>query len=163
MSISSDFATAADAVSSAAAAASSAASAASSAIAVASSALAAASSAVSAAVSANSGFQFNNFSNGYFAWYLGGNNNTSQDEKGLLAIQLDLVGFLAILGEGSILANSEVAALSWFTFLPRIMPAPQALLRPSRATKLASQAGHTTAVASGNTRNYLNYVSQVVV
>jgi len=147
----------------AAAAASSAAEAASSAIAAASSAAAAASSAVAAAISASSGFQFTNFSSGYFAWYLGGNNNTSQGENGLLAIQLDLVGFLAILGEGSILANSEVASLSWFTFLPRIMPAPQALLRPSRATKLASHTGHSTAVASGNTRNYLNYVSQVVV
>jgi len=147
----------------AAAAASEAADAASSAVAAASSAIAAASSAAAAALSANSGFQFTNFSNGYFAWYLGGNNNTTQGENGLLAIQLDLVGFLAILGEGSILANAEVASLSWFTFLPRIMPAPQALLRPSRATKLASHPGYTTAVASGNTRHYLNYVSQVVV
>jgi hypothetical protein len=146
-----------------AAAVSSAVDAASSAVAAASSAVDAASSAVAAAAAANTGFQFTNFSSGYFAWYLGGNNNTSQDERGILAIQLDLVGFLAILGEGSILANSEVAALSWFTFLPRLMPAPQALLRPSRSNKLASHTGYTTAVASGNTRNYLNHVSQVVV
>jgi hypothetical protein len=149
--------------SAAAAAVSSAVDAASSAVDAASSAVSAASAAIAAASSANSGFQFTNFSDGYFAWYLGGNNNTSQDERGILAIQLDLVGFLAILGEGSILANSEVAALSWFTFLPRLMPAPQALLRPSRATKLTSHTGYTTAVASGNTRSYLNHVSQVVV
>jgi hypothetical protein len=149
--------------SAAAAAASSAVAAASSAVAAASSAIAAASSAVAAVSSVNSGFQFSNFTDGYFAWYLGGNNNTTQNERGVLAIQLDLVGFLAILGEGSILANSEVAALSWFTFLPRLIPAPQALLRPSRPTKLASHTGYTTAVASGNTRNYLNHVSQVVV
>jgi hypothetical protein len=49
--------------------------------------------------------------------------------------RLDIVGFLAILGEGSVLANAQVATLSKMTFLPRLLPAPQALMRPSEGVR----------------------------
>jgi hypothetical protein len=90
---------------------------------------------------------------GYFGWIHGG----------ISEIQLDIVGFLAVLGEGSTLANSQVAALSSVTFLPRLLPAPQALLRPSRANKLEPHTGYTTAVRAGNYRGYINHVGHVVV
>jgi hypothetical protein len=79
------------------------------------------------------------------------------------SLQLDIVGFLAILGEGSILSTSGVATLSSWIFLPRLLPAPQALLRPSRPTKLESVSGIVTGVYSGNIRHYVNAIGNVVV
>ena len=81
----------------------------------------------------------------------------------LTGLQLDVAGFLAILGEGSILANAQVAALSPIIFLPRLMPAPQALMMPSRPTKLEPAVGYTTGVQSGNHRDYINHVGHVLV
>jgi hypothetical protein len=78
-------------------------------------------------------------------------------------IQFDTAGFLAILGEGSVMANSQVASLSRIMFLPRLLPAPQALMVPSRPTKLEPSAGSTTGVNSGNHRDYINHVGHVLV
>jgi hypothetical protein len=77
--------------------------------------------------------------------------------------QLDIAGFLAILGEGSVLANYQVASLSPVVFLPRLLPAPQALMMPSRPSKLEPAVGYTTGVDSGNHRDYINYVGHVLV
>jgi len=77
--------------------------------------------------------------------------------------QLDIAGFLAILGEGSVLANYQVASLSPAIFLPRLLPAPQALMMPSRPSKLEPAIGYTTGVESGNHRDYINYVGHVLV
>lgn len=76
--------------------------------------------------------------------------------------QLDIVGFLAILGEGSVLANAQVATLSKWMYLPRLLPAPQALLRPSRPEKLDSAPGHVTGVYSGNHRDYIQHIGNIV-
>jgi hypothetical protein len=78
-------------------------------------------------------------------------------------IQFDTAGFLAILGEGSVMANAQVASLSRITFLPRLLPAPQALMVPSRPTKLEQAPGSTTGVESGNHRDYINHVGNVLV
>ena len=43
---------------------------------------------------------------------------------------------LAILGEASVLANAQVSALSLFFLLPRLVPAPQALIRTTRPERL---------------------------
>ena len=77
--------------------------------------------------------------------------------------QLDIAGFLAILGEGCVLANAQVASLSSITFLPRLLPAPQALMMPSRPLKLEPIIGYTTGVESGNHRDYINHVGNVLV
>src|ERR1700761_3221963 len=77
--------------------------------------------------------------------------------------QLDIAGFLAILGEGSVLANAQVASLSPIMFLPRLLPAPQALMMPSRPSKLEPAIGCTTGVESGNHRDYINYIGHVLV
>ena len=77
--------------------------------------------------------------------------------------QLDIVGFLAILGEGSVLVNAQVATLSKITFLPRLLPAPQALMKPSRPSVLQTANGYATAVYSGNHRDYVNHVGHVLV
>jgi len=90
---------------------------------------------------------------GFFGWINGG----------ISQIQLDIVGFLAVLGEGSTLANAQVASLSRVTFLPRLLPAPQALLRPTRPNKLEPHLGSCTAVLAGNHRSYINHIGHVVV
>ncbi|OCK79367.1 hypothetical protein K432DRAFT_330280 [Lepidopterella palustris CBS 459.81] len=77
-------------------------------------------------------------------------------------IQLDIVGFLAILGEGSVLVNAQVATLSKWIFLPRLIPAPQALLRPSRPSKLEPFPGRVTGVYSGNDRHSINHIGDIV-
>ena len=78
-------------------------------------------------------------------------------------LQLDIVGFLAILGEGSVLINAQVSSLSRIVFLPRILPAPQALLRPSRPSQLDPSAGFVTGAYSGNYRPSLNHVGNVAM
>lgn len=78
-------------------------------------------------------------------------------------LQLDIVGFLAVLGEGSVLANAQVATLSRLVFIPRLLPAPQALLRPSRPVKLEPEIGTVIGVYSGNKRDYVNSIGHLVL
>ncbi|KAF2104410.1 hypothetical protein NA57DRAFT_62958 [Rhizodiscina lignyota] len=78
-------------------------------------------------------------------------------------LQLDIVGFLAILGEGSVTANIQVSTLSKLIFLPRLLPAPQVFLRPSRDTQLERNAGNVTGVFSGNDKDYVHYIGHVVL
>ncbi|KAF2705921.1 hypothetical protein K504DRAFT_460003 [Pleomassaria siparia CBS 279.74] len=88
-----------------------------------------------------------------------------QDQNGetsLQELQLDIVGFLAILGEGSVLANAQVSTLSKWIFLPRLIPAPQAMMRPTRPDKLEPVPGQVTGVFSGNDRGSINHIGNIV-
>lgn len=86
-------------------------------------------------------------------WHSGGFDN----------FQLDIVGFLAVLGEGSVLANSQVSALSPLFYLPRIIPAPQALLPPTRPRTLPSTPASVTGVFSGNTKDRVYHVANILL
>jgi len=77
--------------------------------------------------------------------------------------QLDIVGFLAVLGEGSILSIAQVSALSRLFYLPRLLPAPQALLRTTRPKSLPSTNASVTAVYSGNYKDHLHHVAHVLL
>lgn len=44
--------------------------------------------------------------------------------------QLDIVGFLAVLGEGSVTANYQVSALSRLFYLPRLIPGVYSVYNP---------------------------------
>ncbi|RMY93596.1 hypothetical protein D0864_05670 [Hortaea werneckii] len=77
--------------------------------------------------------------------------------------QLDIVGFLAILGEGAVAANAQVAALSRLFYLPRLIPAPQALLWPSRPSKLPPTTAVVTGVYSGNSKEHIHHVAHVLL
>ena len=77
--------------------------------------------------------------------------------------QLDIVGFLAIMGEGAVLANAQVAALSRLFYLPRLIPAPQALIRTSRPTALEPTQGKVTGVHSGNVKDHIHHVAHVLL
>ncbi|EDU48837.1 hypothetical protein PtrSN002B_002027 [Pyrenophora tritici-repentis] len=87
----------------------------------------------------------------------GQNGTTSLDE-----LQLDIVGFLAILGEGSVLANAQVSTLSKWIFLPRLIPAPQAMMRPTRPNRLEPFPGYVTGIVSGNHRDSINHIGNIV-
>jgi hypothetical protein len=87
------------------------------------------------------------------------------DENGTITLQnlqLDIVGFLAILGEGSVLANAQVSTLSKWIFLPRLIPAPQALMRPTRPLVLEPVPGSVSGIFSGNFRDNINHIGNIV-
>lgn len=77
--------------------------------------------------------------------------------------QLDIVGFLAVLGEGSVLANAQVSALSRLFYLPRLLPAPQALMKPSRPTTLPPTTAKVTGVYSGNVKDHVHHVANILL
>ena len=76
-------------------------------------------------------------------------------------LELDIVGFLAVLGEGAVLATSQVSFLTWVCYVPRVMPAPQALLPPNRPVELPSTRAWVTGVFNGNHKDHLYYVGKI--
>ena len=76
-------------------------------------------------------------------------------------LQLDIVGFLALLGEGGVLATSQVSFLTWLCYVPRLLPAPQALLPPNRPCELPKARASVTGVFNGNTKDHLYYLARV--
>ncbi|KAB8255452.1 hypothetical protein BDV32DRAFT_112331 [Aspergillus pseudonomiae] len=76
---------------------------------------------------------------------------------------LDIVGFLAILGEGSVSVNYQVSTLSAFTFLPRLLPAPQAFMRPSRPLRLDDVPGTVLGIRSGNCRPHVCRIPHIIL
>ncbi|KAK0283531.1 hypothetical protein LTR35_001934 [Friedmanniomyces endolithicus] len=80
------------------------------------------------------------------------------------SFQLDIVGFLAILGEGSVTANAQISALSSLSLLPRLMPAPQALLLPTRPATLEPTTKATVSgVFNGNGKDHVYHVAGILL
>lgn len=77
-------------------------------------------------------------------------------------LRLDIVGFLAILGEGSIATNAQNCSASKFSFLPRLLPAPQAFMRPERPASLPTAPATIVGVWSGNVRQQVGYFADVL-
>ena len=77
-------------------------------------------------------------------------------------LKLDLVGIVAILGEASVLRTSQISALSWHHTFPRLMPAPQALLKHAREQRLPTQEGAVVGAYSGKVKYELNFFCQVL-
>jgi hypothetical protein len=82
-------------------------------------------------------------------------------------LRLDIVGIIAILGDGGVTRNAQVSALSWYNSIPRLLPAPQALLKQERDRRLPTQSGTVVGVyggnvATGNVRNDLNFFTCVL-
>ncbi|KFY12575.1 hypothetical protein V491_06728, partial [Pseudogymnoascus sp. VKM F-3775] len=50
--------------------------------------------------------------------------------------RLDIVSLLAVIGESSMAEHSQPMTASWIACLPRIIPAPQVLLKPTRPTRM---------------------------
>ena len=69
---------------------------------------------------------------------------------------------LAILGEASVKANAQVSTLSRFSLLPRLLPAPQALIRTSRPESLKPDTGKVIGARSGGIRDFVNHIAHLV-
>ena len=105
----------------------------------------------------------------------GGNANTTISDPGrndwkilwgngpFDSFQLDIVGFLAVLGEASVSANYQVSALSRLFYLPRLIPAPQALLPSRRPTELPTKVAWVTGVKSGNMKEHIHHVASILL
>ncbi|KAK5736035.1 hypothetical protein LTR17_007706 [Elasticomyces elasticus] len=78
-------------------------------------------------------------------------------DGGLANLQLDVVGFLAILGEDAVKRTSRLASLSKVFWLPRLLPAPHSLLYVERPERLDTIKAQVTAVYSGMHRDYLSH------
>ncbi|OAG39587.1 hypothetical protein AYO21_06231 [Fonsecaea monophora] len=77
-------------------------------------------------------------------------------------LQLDIVGIIAVLGEGSITRNAQATSLSWWSTLPRLMPAPHALLEHERKYRLPTAPGIVTGAYSGMMKRELNFFAQLL-
>lgn len=60
------------------------------------------------------------------------------------------------------LANSQVSSLSLFFLLPRLLPAPQALIRSIRPESLATSTGKVLGAHSGGTKDHVSYVANLL-
>ena len=77
--------------------------------------------------------------------------------------RLDIVGFLAILGEASLEPIAQTITLSKFVYLPRIIPAPQVFIRPQRPEKLETNAkAKVIGIHSGNTGETIHHVAHAL-
>lgn len=79
------------------------------------------------------------------------------------SFQLDIVGFLAILGEGSLEPIAQVATLSYLIYLPRLIPAPQTFLKTQRPEKLETTSNaKVVGVHSGNASEDIHHVAHAL-
>lgn len=95
-------------------------------------------------------------------WLDDGGGSSQNASSGFHTLQLDIVGFLAILGEASVKANAQVSTLSKFSLLPRLLPAPQALIRTSRPERLKPDNGKVIGARSGGIRDFINHIAHLV-
>ncbi|OAP57566.1 hypothetical protein AYL99_08304 [Fonsecaea erecta] len=77
-------------------------------------------------------------------------------------LKLDIVGIIAVLGEGSITRNAQVTSLSWWSTIPRLMPAPHALLEPERKYRLPTAPGIVAGAYSGLVKREVNFFAQLL-
>lgn len=82
--------------------------------------------------------------------------------KDFSSLHLDIVGIVAILGEGSTSRNAQASGLSWFHILPRLYPAPQALMKHHQDRRLPTQPGIVVGALSGRVKNELNFFTQML-
>ena len=71
------------------------------------------------------------------------------EDEGPAGWRLDVVTLLAVIGESSIADHAQTITASMMCLLPRIIPAPQALLKPSRPLRLPEFQAKMTGVYSG--------------
>ncbi|CAG9977985.1 unnamed protein product [Clonostachys byssicola] len=76
--------------------------------------------------------------------------------------KLDAVGLLAVIGETTTETCVEPMTASYLCLLPRLIPAPQALIRPNRRIALASVSASIVGVYSGTTMSQLSYISNQI-
>ena len=88
-------------------------------------------------------------------WFPAGENNSP-------GWRLDIVSLLAVIGESSMESHSQALTSSWTCILPRIIPAPQALLKPSRPTRMPQVNSAVVGVHNGTLLPSLNYFPNII-
>ncbi|CAJ2504986.1 Uu.00g123800.m01.CDS01 [Anthostomella pinea] len=76
--------------------------------------------------------------------------------------RLDVVTLLAVIGEGSIAEHAQTITASVFCLLPRIIPAPQALVKPSRPVRLPETTAKMTGVYSGVVLDTVGFFANII-
>jgi hypothetical protein len=76
--------------------------------------------------------------------------------------RLDIVSLLAVIGESSMEEHSQALTSSWTCMLPRIIPAPQALLKPQRPTRMPETNAVVVGVHNGMMFSTLNYFPNIL-
>lgn len=89
------------------------------------------------------------------SWFPSGRNSES-------GWKLDIVSLLAVIGESSMDSHIQVLTSSWYCILPRIIPAPQALLKPTRPTRLPQINAAVVGVHNGTLVSTLNYFPEIL-
>ncbi|KIW35171.1 uncharacterized protein PV07_01885 [Cladophialophora immunda] len=77
-------------------------------------------------------------------------------------LQLDIVGIIAVLGEGSITRNAQVTSLSWWSTIPRLMPAPHALFEHERKYRLPTAPGTVAGAYNGMVKKEIDFFAQLL-
>ena len=76
--------------------------------------------------------------------------------------RLDIVSLLAVIGESSMAEHSQAMTSSWTCLLPRIIPAPQALLKPLRPSRMPQVSAFVVGVHNGTFIQTLNYFPNII-
>ncbi|RYP45838.1 hypothetical protein DL768_007864 [Monosporascus sp. mg162] len=83
-------------------------------------------------------------------------------DEGPMGWRLDVVTLLAVIGESSIADHAQTITASMMCLLPRIIPAPQALLKPSRPLRLPEVHAKMTGVYSGVTLDTVGFFANIL-
>lgn len=92
---------------------------------------------------------------GALAWFPFGQN----DSPGW---RLDVVTLLAVIGENSMAEHSQAITASFLCMLPRILPAPQALLKPSRPGRMPEVTAKMCGVYSGFVLDSVGFFANII-
>jgi hypothetical protein len=76
--------------------------------------------------------------------------------------RLDVVTLLAVIGESSIADHSQAITASVLCLLPRIIPAPQALLKGTRPARMPETAAKMTGVYSGVSLDSVGFFANII-
>lgn len=88
-------------------------------------------------------------------WFPSGQNDTP-------GWRLDIVSLLAVIGESSMAEHAQALTASWMCCLPRIIPAPQVLLKPTRPTRMPQVNAAVVGVKNGTLVPTLNYFPNII-
>ncbi|QSZ30752.1 hypothetical protein DSL72_000310 [Monilinia vaccinii-corymbosi] len=76
--------------------------------------------------------------------------------------RLDIVSLLAVIGESAMAEHSQSMTSSWMCMLPRIIPAPQVLLKSSRPSRMSQVNAAVVGVHSGIYIPTLNFFPNII-
>ncbi|KAK3316288.1 hypothetical protein B0H66DRAFT_480109 [Apodospora peruviana] len=76
--------------------------------------------------------------------------------------RFDVITLLAVIGEGSVAEHAATITSSTLCLLPRIIPAPQALLRPTRPQRLPEVTAKMSGVYGGTVLDTVGFFANII-